>query len=144
MNIILAAHGKLAGEVANSANMVFGQIDKLDTVAFVPGENAEKLKAKYQELIAQYDAAEEILFVVDLFGGSPYNAAFETVMQEDRMDVITGLSLPMLIDIVGIREMHEGIKAVQVYEKLNAMDYVKSGKTLFGNVQEEEEEEDEL
>ena len=31
-----------------------------------------------------------------------------------------------------------------VYEKLNAMDYVKSGKTLFGNVQEEEEEEDEL
>ena len=144
MNIILAAHGKLAGEVANSANMVFGQIDKLDTVAFVPGENAENLKAKYQELIAQYDAAEEILFVVDLFGGSPYNAAFETVMQEDRMDVITGLSLQMLIDIVGIREMHEGIKAVQVYEKLNAMDYVKSGKTLFGNVQEEEEEEDEL
>ena len=69
MNIILAAHGKLAGEVANSANMVFGQIDKLDTVAFVPGENAENLKSKYQELIAQYDAAEEILFVVDLFGG---------------------------------------------------------------------------
>ena len=58
------------------------------------------------------------------------------------MDVITGLSLPMLIDIVGIREMHEGIKAVQVYEKLNAMDYVKSGKTLFGNVQGEEEEDE--
>ena len=80
MKLIVSAHGMLAKEVVNSAGMVFGAIDDLDIVTFVPGENAETLKARYKELIDGYKEDEEILFLVDLFGGSPYNAAFETVI----------------------------------------------------------------
>ena len=41
--------------------MVFGAIDDLDIVTFVPGENAETLKARYKELIDGYKEDEEIL-----------------------------------------------------------------------------------
>ena len=143
MKLIVSAHGMLAKEVVNSAGMVFGAIDDLDIVTFVPGENAETLKARYKELIDGYKEDEEILFLVDLFGGSPYNAASETVIGQDRMDVITGLSLPMLIDVVGIRTMEEDIKAGEVYDKLSG-DYVKSCKKLLGNTNEDEMEDDEL
>ena len=143
MKLIVSAHGMLAKEVVNSAGMVFGAIDDLDIVTFVPGENAETLKARYKELIDGYKEDEEILFLVDLFGGSPYNAAFKTVLGQDRMDVITGLSLPMLIDVVGIRTMEEDIKAGEVYDKLSG-DYVKSCKKLLGNTNEDEMEDDEL
>lgn len=143
MKLIVSAHGMLAKEVVNSAGMVFGAIDDLDIVTFVPGENAETLKARYKELIDGYKEDEEILFLVDLFGGSPYSAAFETVIGQDRMDVITGLSLPMLIDVVGIRTMEEDIKAGEVYDKLSG-DYVKSCKKLLGNTNEDEMEDDEL
>lgn len=143
MKLIVSAHGMLAKEVVNSAGMVFGAIDDLDIVTFVPGENAETLKARYKELIDGYKEDEEILFLVDLSGGSPYNAAFETVIGQDRMDVITGLSLPMLIDVVGIRTMEEDIKAGEVYDKLSG-DYVKSCKKLLGNTNEDEMEDDEL
>lgn len=143
MKLIVSAHGMLAKEVVNSAGMVFGAIDDLDIVTFVPGENAETLKARYKELIDGYKEDEEILFLVYLFGGSPYNAAFETVIGQDRMDVITGLSLPMLIDVVGIRTMEEDIKAGEVYDKLSG-DYVKSCKKLLGNTNEDEMEDDEL
>lgn len=143
MKLIVSAHGMLAKEVVNSAGMVFGAIDDLDIVTFVPGENAETLKARYKELIDGYKEDEEILFLVDLFAGSPYNAAFETVIGQDRMDVITGLSLPMLIDVVGIRTMEEDIKAGEVYDKLSG-DYVKSCKKLLGNTNEDEMEDDEL
>ena len=143
MKLIVSAHGMLAKEVVNSAGMVFGAIDDLDIVTFVPGENAETLKARYKELIDGYKEDEEILFLADLFGGSPYNAAFETVIGQDRMDVITGLSLPMLIDVVGIRTMEEDIKAGEVYDKLSG-DYVKSCKKLLGNTNEDEMEDDEL
>ena len=143
MKLIVSAHGMLAKEVVNSAGMVFGAIDDLDIVTFVPGENAETLKARYKELIDRYKEDEEILFLEDLFGGSPYNAAFETVIGQDRMDVITGLSLPMLIDVVGIRTMEEDIKAGEVYDKLSG-DYVKSCKKLLGNTNEDEMEDDEL
>ena len=137
MKLIVSAHGMLAKEVVNSAGMVFGAIDDLDIVTFVPGENAETLKARYKELIDGYKEDEEILFLVDLFGG------FETVIGQDRMDVITGLSLPMLIDVVGIRTMEEDIKAGEVYDKLSG-DYVKSCKKLLGNTNEDEMEDDEL
>ena len=143
MKLIVSAHGMLAKEVVNSAGMVFGAIDDLDIVTFVPGENAETLKARYKELIDGYKEDEEILFLVDLFGGSPYNAAFENVIGQERMDVITGLSLPMLIDVVGIRTMEEDIKAGEVYDKLSG-DYVKSCKKLLGNTNEDEMEDDEL
>ena len=49
MKLIVSAHGMLAKEVVNSAGMVFGAIDDLDIVTFVPGENAETLKARYKE-----------------------------------------------------------------------------------------------
>ena len=143
MKLIVSAHGMLAKEVVNSAGMVFGAIDDLDIVTFVPGENAETLKARYKELIDGYKEDEEILFLVELFGRSPYNAAFETVIGQERMDVITGLSLPMLIDVVGIRTMEEDIKAGEVYDKLSG-DYVKSCKKLLGNTNEDEMEDDEL
>lgn len=67
MKLIVSAHGMLAKEVVNSAGMVFGAIDDLDIVTFVPGENAETLKARYKELIDGYKEDEEILFLVDLF-----------------------------------------------------------------------------
>lgn len=142
MHLILAAHGKLAQEVVHSANMVFGHLDDLDVVTFLPGENAETLKEKYQEILGKCSEEEQILFLVDLFGGSPYNAAFETVMGQDRMDVITGLSLPMLIDVAGIRMMNEEIRAAEVYDELGADTYIRSCRKMLNDTKTEADEED--
>lgn len=142
MHLILAAHGKLAQEVVQSANMVFGHLDDLDVVTFLPGENAETLKEKYQEILGRCSEDEQILFLVDLFGGSPYNAAFETVMGQDRMDVITGLNLPMLIDVAGIRMMNEEIRAAEVYDELGADTYIRSCRKMLSDTKTEADEED--
>lgn len=144
MNIVLAAHGMFASGVISAANLVFGQIDRLDVVTFEPGENVETLKNKYNEIIGKYDQEEEILFLVDLFGGSPYNAAFEVTVNEPRMDIITGLSLPMLIDVVTLREMEKEMKAAEVYEKLECSTYIRSSKKIMSEMKAASEEEDEL
>lgn len=140
MKMILAAHGRYAQEVLGSANMVYGEIKGLGTVTFLPGENVETLKGKYQEILSGFDPDEEVLFLVDLFGGSPYNAAFETAALEERMDVITGLSLPMLLEAAEIRELEPGIRASEMYEKLDTASYVKSCRALLKENQKEEEE----
>lgn len=142
MNLILASHGYMAQETVNAAKMIFGEIEELDTVTFVPGENVQNLKEKYQTIIAKYPEDTEILFLVDLFGGSPYNAAFEMVINEERMDVITGLSLPMLIEVLGIRQMNSDMKASQIIHDLDSGSYIKSCKTLLQGMQEEEEEDE--
>ena len=103
MKLIVSAHGMLAKEVVNSAGMVFGAIDDLDIVTFVPGENAETLKARYKELIDGYKEDEEILFLVDLFGGSPYNAA-ASCLKHAHMECVAGMNFPMILGILENRE----------------------------------------
>lgn len=144
MKIILAAHGKFAQELLASANMVYGQIDNLNVITFLPGENTETLKTKYREIISGCQPEEEILFLVDLFGGSPYNAAFEIAIGEERIEVLTGLSLPMLIETSELREMQPGIKAAEVYENLSRDSYMKSCRMMLKESNDEKEEEDEL
>lgn len=139
MKLIIAAHGQLAQEVVNSANMVFGGIENTAAITFVPGENADDLKQKYQEHMTE---GEDVLFLVDLFGGSPYNAAFQIAAQSENADVISGLSLPILLDVVGIRETYEGIRPWEVFEKLAKETYIKSCKSLLNQKTEDEEEDD--
>ncbi|MDD4370860.1 MAG: PTS sugar transporter subunit IIA [Anaerostipes sp.] len=140
MYLIVAAHGDLAKEVLNSANMVYGQVENISTVSFVPGENGTNLKRKYEEILK--DVNDQVVFLVDLFGGSPYNAAFEFALKNDNMDVVTGLSLPMLIEVLTTREMNSEVKAKELIHMINPDGYVKSCKMMLNEKQEEEEEDD--
>lgn len=139
MYLILAAHGKLADEVRQSAEMVYGQVEKVAAVEFVPGENTEDLKKKYKKILEK-EPEDEILFLVDLFGGSPYNAAFETAFREERMEVITGLSLPMLIDVATIRKLEPDLKGKDYIGRLEKESYIRSLCQMMQEAGEKEED----
>ena len=103
INLIVATHGKMSEETVNLTKMVLGESEQLDFVTFVPGEGPEDLIKKYQDIIAKYDS-EGTLFLVDLFGGSPYNAACRVVAETENTDVITGVNVPMLLEVLDARE----------------------------------------
>lgn len=140
MKLIIAAHGRWHRKWSIQPIWFQGGIENAEAVTFVPGENADDLKQKYQNCMTE---GEDVLFLVDLFGGSPYNAAFQIAAQTENTDVISGLSLPMLLDVVGIRETYEEIRPWEVYDKLGKDTYIKSCRNLL-NRQNEKEEEDEL
>lgn len=74
-HIIVATHGKFSEELVNSAAMVYGEDENTHVVTFLLGEGGEHLVEKYKAIIATLPENEPVLFLVDLFGGSPYNAA---------------------------------------------------------------------
>ncbi|WP_010240702.1 PTS sugar transporter subunit IIA [Clostridium arbusti] len=137
--IIIAAHGKLAGELLNSAEMIFGKQENVETILFVPGENTENLKVKYKEKLANFKDSKEVLIIVDLFGGSPYNAAFEVAAANENIDILTGVSLPMLLEILSIRD-GENIKIEDIVKTINesSNSYIRSCKQLQKDIDEEE------
>ena len=143
IGVLLVTHGQFCESMKESTEMVLGVQKNFYSLPLNPEDDIVCLQSRLLNKIQEMDQGEGVIVLVDLFGGSPYNAAFETVIGQDRMDVITGLSLPMLIDVVGIRTMEEDIKAGEVYDKLSG-DYVKSCKKLLGNTNEDEMEDDEL
>ena len=100
VNLIIATHGKFSQELVNSAQMVYGEVDNLRVVTFLPGEGQDTLVEKYEAIIADFNADTSVLFLVDLFGGSPYNAAARVVAKRPQDDIVTGVNLPMLLEVM--------------------------------------------
>lgn len=103
-HLIVATHGKFSEEIVNSAAMVFGEDENTHVVTFLPGEGGDDLVAKYNAILDSLPAEEPVLFLVDLFGGSPYNAAARVATNRDNTDIVTGISLPMLLEVLDAKD----------------------------------------
>ncbi|SUQ60314.1 EIIAB-Man [Raoultella terrigena] len=78
--------------------MVYGDVN-VSAVEFVPGENAGDIAAKLEELVSTH-SNDEWLIAVDLQCGSPWNAAAGLAMKNPQLRVISGLSLPLALELV--------------------------------------------
>ena len=104
IGIIIAAHGKFSEELLKSSEMIFGSQTNVAAVTFIPGEGTENLVDKYNTLINELDCTDGVLYMVDLFGGSPFNAASMLALSSDNMEIVTGVNLPMLLEVFGSKD----------------------------------------
>ena len=103
VGIIIASHGEFAAGIKQSGSMIFGEQEKVESVVFMPSEGPHDLQRKLQEAIAKVDS-EEILFLVDLWGGSPFNQANKLFEEApEHRAIVAGLNLPMLIEAYASR-----------------------------------------
>ncbi|MEH0875795.1 PTS mannose transporter subunit IIAB [Pectobacterium cacticida] len=102
--IMLCTHGATAGPLLKTAEMILGEQSNVAWIDFVPGENAETLIEKYQEKLSQLDTSQGVLFLVDTWGGSPFNAASRLVVDKENYEVVTGVNIPMLAETFMARD----------------------------------------
>ncbi|MBU7474582.1 PTS sugar transporter subunit IIA [Lactiplantibacillus pentosus] len=102
---VVVSHGSFARGIVDSSYMIFGKQDKVQTVTFQLDEEPSVLAEKLMAAVDRFDADDQVLFMVDLWGGSPFNAASRIVAEHtDRMGLVTGLNLPMLIEAYTVRD----------------------------------------
>ncbi|MDD8047975.1 MAG: mannose/fructose/sorbose PTS transporter subunit IIA [Thomasclavelia sp.] len=98
VGIILASHGEFAKGIFQSGKMIFGDQENVAACTLMPSEGPDDIRKKMEDAIASFDDQEEILFMVDLFGGTPFNQANTLIQGHDKWAIVTGLNLPMLIE----------------------------------------------
>ena len=84
--------------------MLLGEQENVGWIDFVPGENAETLIEKYNAQLAKLDTSNGVLFLVDTWGGSPFNAASRIVVDKEQYEVIAGVNIPMLVETLMARD----------------------------------------
>ncbi|MDO4535396.1 MAG: mannose/fructose/sorbose PTS transporter subunit IIA [Clostridium perfringens] len=126
--VIVATHGELADEIVKVSEMIFGKQENVGVVTFLREENIEALKRKYDEQLSALNKDNGVLFLVDIFGGSPFKIASSISLQNDNMDIITGVNLPMLLEIYKLRD-YLGLKEIVKFTKDSAKDGIKSLKS---------------
>lgn len=135
--IIIGTHGNFSEELLKSSEMIFGKQENVGYVTFKPGEGSEDLINKYNELLNTLDTKDGVLFMVDLFGGSPFNAASRIALGKENMDIITGVNLPMLLEVYGSRSFSNLQELVNV-AKNSGIESIK----IFKEVMNSQEEDD--
>ncbi|MEY8436773.1 PTS sugar transporter subunit IIB [Atopobiaceae bacterium 24-176] len=100
VGIVLASHGKFATGIQQSGSMVFGDQENVAAVTLMPSEGPDDFRKKLEEAVSGFDkdAQEEVLFLVDLWGGTPFNQCSAFADGHDQWAIVTGLNLPMLIE----------------------------------------------
>ncbi|APS41405.1 PTS system, mannose-specific IIA component / PTS system, mannose-specific IIB component [Weissella jogaejeotgali] len=127
VNFIIASHGEFAAGIRQSGQMIFGEQENVQVVTFMPNEGPEDLTKKFEDALATFEPEGQVLFLVDLWGGSPFNAASRIqALHEDRMAIITGLNLPMLVEAYGARFTMETAAEIASYLMPVARDGVKT------------------
>ena len=98
VGIILASHGQFAEGIFQSGSMIFGDQANVKACTLMPSEGPDDIRKKMEEAIAGFENQDEVLFLVDLWGGTPSNQASALLNgHEDKWAIVTGLNLPMLI-----------------------------------------------
>ena len=104
VGIVVVSHGLMAEGMLDAARMIVGEQERLVSVTLREADGIESLTERVAAAVEQVDAGDGVLVLVDVFGASPFNASARVAMQRSKVEVLTGVSLPMLLELAVQRE----------------------------------------
>ena len=93
---VVVTHGDLGKEIIKAAEMIIGIQEKIKSVAIKPEDNESTVRENILKEINEVDDGSGVLIFTDMFGGTPSNLSLCS-LEENRVEVVTGINLPMLI-----------------------------------------------
>ena len=122
--VLVVSHGPLAASIVSSAEMIAGKVSD---------ERLQTLMLELTESLLEKN--EKVIILTDLLGGTPNNTALKIAIENDRVSVITGYNLMLLIEVFS-----------SIDDELDNNNLVENGKgallNLNGIALEEEEDEE--
>ncbi len=130
--IIICTHGKLATEFLNTAELIIGKQKNIKTINFFTGENIDDILKKYEIAIKNLNIKNGLIFLVDIWGGSPFNAANKILNEKNiTCDIISGINIPMILEILMEREENDNFEKLIKIAIKNGKIGIKNTKKIF-------------
>lgn len=140
VGIILASHGEFAEGIHQSGSMIFGDQANVKPCILKPSEGPQDIRKKMEDAIASFDQQDEILFLVDLWGGTPFNQSSALKDGHESWAIVTGLNLPMLIEAYASRMSMDTAHEIAMHIAKTAKEGVRIQPEDLEPVEEEKEQ----
>lgn len=124
--IILSAHGSLSKKFLHTAEMIIGKQENIAWIDLLPSESIDNLCEKYIESLSTLNLNEGVLFLLDMWGGTPFNAASRVIIDKKNYDIVTGINVPMLIEVLLNRDKINSIKELVCIALKSGSESIKS------------------
>src|SRR3954470_22966841 len=102
IGVVVVTHGQLATELVNAAEMIVGDLPQFTAVSIGWHDDVNDAREEIAQAIERVRGGNGVLMLTDMFGGTPSNLGM-TFLATDKLEVITGVNLPMLIKLAGLR-----------------------------------------
>ena len=101
--LLVVTHGRLAEELVNAARTIVGDVERLEAVSIGWHDAVSDSTRLIKDAAKRVDSGQGVLLLTDMFGGTPTNLAL-SLHEEGKIEIITGVNLPMVIKFVSRRE----------------------------------------
>jgi PTS system mannose-specific IIA component len=103
IGVVVVTHGQLATELVNAAETIVGDLPHFFAVSIGWHENVQDARDEIAAAIDKVRQPGGVLLATDMFGGTPSNLGI-TFLEQDKIEIVTGVNLPMLIKAASIKE----------------------------------------
>lgn len=133
IGILIVSHRQLGDALIDASEFILGERPEfLESVSIDINESADKLRKKILAGIKKVDQQAGVLILTDMFGWTPSNLSF-SLLEEGRVEVISGINLPILIKAVNLRRKSELSQLAQTLETFGKTTIKLASGILKGN-----------
>jgi len=131
VGIVVVTHGELAKELIAAVNFVLSSNPsvKMEGVCLDPGREFETFKQEIKSAIKKVKKKDGVLLVTDMFGGTPSNISL-TFLEDNNVEVISGVNLPMLLKLATLSDKVKLEEAVKIAEAAGRDNIIVASKLL--------------
>ena len=131
IGIIVISHGNFADELISAVNFVLSGKPAIKMVGMNLDTTIDfdAFKKELKKTIKKVDKGNGVLLVTDMFGGTPSNISL-TFLEENKVEVISGVNLPMLIKLATISEDTSLSDSVEIAEKAGRDNIIVASKLI--------------
>jgi len=112
VGVVVVTHGLLATELLNAAETIVGDLPQFTAVSIGWHDDVPVATAAMARAITRVDSGAGVLLLTDMFGGTPSNLAM-TFLEKGRIEVVTGVNLPMLIKLARTHSAGDALAAAR-------------------------------
>ena len=137
MRFVMATHGTFADGIKESIELIAGEFKNLKALSCYMKEDFN-LKDEIDKILLE-GKDEEIIVVTDILGGSVNNAFVERIPKNKNLFVISGLNLPLMLELLGEYEDYSSAENLIINSISNTNDSVHfCNQEINNNIDDEE------
>ena len=134
---VMVTHGKFAEGIKNSIEIVLGKFKNLECLSCYTEENFN-LDREIDKILTKHKD-KQIIAITDIFGGSVNNAFVERIPENKNLFVISGLNLPLMLELLGEYEDYSSAENLIINSISNTNDSIHfCNQEINNNIDDEE------
>ena len=117
--IVITSHGPMAQGILETSKLFFGEQPQIKACCLSAEDNTDDFVNVLKDAVKEVDTGDGVIVFCDMLFGSPCNCMARIIaedMESDKVQVITGVNLAMILQILSVREAND----VDVAELLKA------------------------